>query len=565
MLYPENTLQAFQAAAEIPGIRGIELDVQLTRDGTIVVIHDERIDRTTIGKGFVRDYTLAELKQLYITPSGRAEAYRDPKTGETCTIPTLQEVFDLLAPYCRTNGLKINIELKNSIYRYEGMEKLVVDMVAAYGLEDSIVYSSFLHESVGLVRELCPGAQTGTLAGDIFSCIEGMQKYHADALHPCNNGMGINPETVTMLKENRIPVRIWNSEEPFFGQSRVLKNCDLKKYVRLGATDLITNVPERYLPKKDMMNRVWAAQIEVMEEIRRVCDKHGLRFFADWGSLLGAVRHRGFIPWDDDLDIGMLREDYQRFLEIAPEELQAPFELKSLYNDPTHDNVKCRVITGRSMNFEPEYLARFHDCPYVVGVDIFPIDYITRDPEKLAQQEETIRFLMTAAASVPEQPPYDEKVLELADKIEKTVGKPINRKNRLSHELKRLVDEVSALYTSEDADEVCSMIDLAMGWDYHAGKEWYAGSVEMPFENTTIPVPVGYDGILKIKYGADYMIPRGGGGSHDYPFYRKQADGLKAQIEQEMKITLTDEELDLLIEEKINSCKGATAGFLGDE
>jgi hypothetical protein len=61
------------------------------------------------------------------------------------------------------------------------------------------------------------------------------------------------------------------------------------------------------------------------------------------------------------------------------------------------------------------------------------------------------------------------------------------------------------------------------------------------------------------------MIPRGGGGSHDYPFYRKQADGLKAQIEQEMKITLTDEELDLLIEEKINSCKGATAGFLGDE
>ena len=82
------------------------------------------------------------------------------------------------------------------------------------------------------------------------------------------------------------------------------------------------------------MKHAWAAQLEVLEEIRRVCDILNIRFFADWGTLLGAVRHKGFIPWDDDLDIGMLRNDYMRFLELAPPLLSEYFELKSLYNDP---------------------------------------------------------------------------------------------------------------------------------------------------------------------------------------------------------------------------------------
>ena len=105
------------------------------------------------------------------------------------------------------------------------------------------------------------------------------------------------------------------------------------------------------------MKHAWAAQLEVLEEIRRVCDILNIRFFADWGTLLGAVRHKGFIPWDDDLDIGMLRNDYMRFLELAPPLLSEYFELKSLYNDPGHDNVKARIITGRHMNFSKDSMA----------------------------------------------------------------------------------------------------------------------------------------------------------------------------------------------------------------
>ena len=182
------------------------------------------------------------------------------------------------------------------------------------------------------------------------------------------------------------------------------------------------------------MKRAWAAQLEVLDEIRRICQANNIRYFADWGTLLGAVRHQGFVPWDDDLDICMLRDDYNRFLEIAPGQLSSYFELKSLYNDPTHDNVKCRIITGRSMNFSPEYLNRFHECPYIVGVDIFPVDYIPSDETDAAKLLESIEFVMTAAASLPEDAALSEEENLLVQSIESAFNIHFNRNNRLFHE-----------------------------------------------------------------------------------------------------------------------------------
>ena len=111
------------------------------------------------------------------------------------------------------------------------------------------------------------------------------------------------------------------------------------------------------------LERVHAELLDVLADTVRVLEKNRLPYSAMCGTLLGAVRHRGFIPWDDDVDIGMLRDSYEKFLAIAETELSSAFELKSLYNDPEHDNVKARVISGRSMNFTPEYLKRFHGCP----------------------------------------------------------------------------------------------------------------------------------------------------------------------------------------------------------
>lgn len=300
------------------------------------------------------------------------------------------------------------------------------------------------------------------------------------------------------------------------------------------------------------MKHAWAAQLEVLEEIHRICNLYNIRFFADWGTLLGAVRHKGFIPWDDDLDIGMLRDDYTRFLELAPASLSEFFELKSLYNDPDHDNVKCRVITGRHMNFSPEYLRRFHGCPYVVGIDIFPIDYINRNTDVLNDQLKLIELVLSTASSIPPLPPYDSQVLNVAHQLENMFNVSFNYNNRLFHELKKLLDMLCAICSPADANEVCSMIDLAGGWDYHALLDWYSDTIDMPFENTTIPVPVGYDGILKIKYGSNYMTPVQCSSSHDYPFYKKQEASLRTTIEQELNIQLSDTEFNLLLSDKIS-------------
>ena len=80
----------------------------------------------------------------------------------------------------------------------------------------------------------------------------------------------------------------------------------------------------------EMMKRAWAAQMEVLEVVGKVCEKHHLQYYADWGTLLGAIRHKGFIPWDDDIDVGMLRPDYDRFVQLAKNELEAPFFCKHL-------------------------------------------------------------------------------------------------------------------------------------------------------------------------------------------------------------------------------------------
>lgn len=233
--FPENTLVAFEAAAKLKGITGIETDVQMSKDGVLMIMHDEKLDRTTNGQGELRNYTLEELKGFEI----------QGVDGQIERIPTLEEMFELLAPYCKENGLIINLELKNSIIRYEGMEEKVLAMVEKFGLEDYIVYSSFLPESMGLVKELKPDAKTGILGEKIHFCYDNMLKYQADAVHPWWDNLSCDSDFLDKL--SNVPVRVWNMEEPFFGQDRPFYKREMMEFAKYGVTDVITNVPEVYL------------------------------------------------------------------------------------------------------------------------------------------------------------------------------------------------------------------------------------------------------------------------------------------------------------------------------
>lgn len=149
--YPENTMLAFREAAKT-GCYGIELDVQLTKDGQLVVFHDETIDRTTDGKGFIRDYTLEELKRF------NAAATWDGQFG-------FQEIpsFDEYCRWAAGEKLVTNIEIKSGVYYYEAIEEKTLDMVRKYKLSDRVLFSSFNHSSITILRKLAPEIPCGAL------------------------------------------------------------------------------------------------------------------------------------------------------------------------------------------------------------------------------------------------------------------------------------------------------------------------------------------------------------------------------------------------------------------
>lgn len=230
-MYPENTLPAFEKAAAIQGLTGIELDIQLTRDGRMVVCHDERVDRTTDGAGEVRSFSLAELKRLKI----------DAGHGRYEQIPTIEEVLDLLDGRLR-DGLLLNIELKNSVFLYEGMEEKIIELVRDRRLQDRIIYSSFSALSMERLRGIDPSAEIGILDTKVSDCLYKLKGgCGATALHPHWGWMDLPPEKLAGYT-----VRAWAGgrlypEKPSGGR------LDLEALERRGITDVFLNEPERYV------------------------------------------------------------------------------------------------------------------------------------------------------------------------------------------------------------------------------------------------------------------------------------------------------------------------------
>lgn len=218
---PENTLPAFQKAVEMKA-DGVELDIQLTKDGELVVIHDETVDRVSDGTGFVRDYTLEELRRLDVS--------RPIPGFRTVRIPTLAEVLEELKP----TGLTVNIECKTGIFFYPGLEEKMLKMVRDMQMTERIWCSSFNHETVLRVKALCPEMKTGFLVQDVLADAAGYTRQHGVmALHPALYHMQ-DPELIRKCKENGLAVHIWTVND----------QKDMEELCRAGADALITNYPD---------------------------------------------------------------------------------------------------------------------------------------------------------------------------------------------------------------------------------------------------------------------------------------------------------------------------------
>lgn len=208
---PENTIPAFQLALE-HGADGIELDVMLSKDGQLIVIHDDTVDRTTNGTGKVADMVLSELKAL------------DAGGGET--LPTLQEVFE------RFGGkYLINVELKNYSSIFDQLPLAVADQVRAFGLADTVFISSFNPFNLPRFHKRVPETKIGmlTLPGKAKKGIHRLFRF--DALHPYYED--VNASLVRSEHANGRQVNVWTVDDP----------VEIIRLDGLGVDMIITNDP----------------------------------------------------------------------------------------------------------------------------------------------------------------------------------------------------------------------------------------------------------------------------------------------------------------------------------
>ncbi len=236
--------------------------------------------------------------------------------------------------------------------------------------------------------------------------------------------------------------------------------------------------------------KVWNIQLGLIEEVKRICKKHGLKYYADSWTLLWAIRHKWFIPWDDDVDLAMFREDYDKFLQIAKNEL--PDYIK-LWKDP---GCFYKLI---NVNTTALWITNWQDEDFIwwIRIDIFPIDNASRFKSINRVKSWCLRFISIILYS---QKSYDYTVNKSKFKSLRSIIKFVFKKIDCS-KLYQIHEKISK-------KAFFKWSDIYFVWNPYMffPKYIFDTSYDVVFENTTIPIPTWYNEYLRILFG-DYMIP----------------------------------------------------------
>ncbi len=260
------------------------------------------------------------------------------------------------------------------------------------------------------------------------------------------------------------------------------------------------------------MKKLWAVELDCLDQLKRICEKHHIKYFASGGTLLGAVRHKGFIPWDDDIDVVMLADDYYRFCEVAPWELEHPYFFQDFNTESSFGPSKARIRnsdTTGCTKFDFEIADGRYNCGCFI--DIFPMFGVERKGWRRVVQKMLMRFWILPISGYEmrqksrHQGRWSWKMLPFIA-VWKLFNLFTDHKGLCCHYLK-------ACGRAKSYDEIGLLPFSGFNRKWIWKKEWYDETLNLPFEFTEISCPKDYDDILRQQFG-DYSVFQKGTAVH---------------------------------------------------
>lgn len=269
-----------------------------------------------------------------------------------------------------------------------------------------------------------------------------------------------------------------------------------------------------------ILKRSWYAQIEILKYVDEICRENNIKYIADCGTLLGAIRHKGFIPWDDDIDLAMLRSDYIRFRDIVLEKSTDFVKIKCFKNREGFTDFKILVTNDNIIDFSKERLEGFCGFPFATGIDIFPYDYLPNSEEEKTQLYKDIIFALTVKDMIEKDDDSDNQ-REKISQLEERFNCHINENENIIHQINLAIEKRMSQYPEEKATLVTHIPDWIKKRNTEYSKDIFDNLVYMKFENTCVPVSSKYEEQLKVQYGEYIEMVKGFAG-HDFPYFIDQ-------------------------------------------
>ena len=243
----------------------------------------------------------------------------------------------------------------------------------------------------------------------------------------------------------------------------------------------------------NVRKKIWAIELDLLFQFINICNKYNLKYFLIGGSLLGAIRHKGIIPWDDDIDVGMPRKDYDRFLELGSE-FQDPYFLQTPYSDKGYAYSYAKLRNSRTTCLVPMF--KYQGFNQGIFLDIFPYEnWIEEDGELLFEKIHQLAY---------DNSTYMRITNPSLDKTNKERVKLWPGRNYI--EVYEEIQRLASTFKNVKTDEIAKIVFTTNIEKEIHDMSWYENTLVVDFNFLKVRIPICYDNILKKYFGESYMM-----------------------------------------------------------